>query len=72
MVFFFPACSQGEVRLVGGQTDKRGRVELCIGGEWGTVANNGWNSRAAQVVCKQIFGDLVTGKILALLCMSIL
>ena len=48
--------------MLGGSSISEGRVELCIGGEWGTVANNGWNIRAAQVVCQQLFGRTVTGK----------
>ena len=36
-------------------------MEICIGGVWGTVANNGWDTRAAQVVCEQLFGRNVLG-----------
>ena len=32
----------------------RGRVEICIGGDWGTVCDEHWNGPDAQVVCKQL------------------
>ena len=31
-----------------------GRVELCIGGEWGTICNKGWNDKSANRVCNQL------------------
>ena len=33
----------------------RGRVEVCVGGSYGTVCNdNLWNNEAASVVCRQL------------------
>ncbi|XP_036392475.1 HHIP-like protein 1 [Megalops cyprinoides] len=45
----------GAVRLVNTQnlTD-RGRVEIFIKGEWGTVCDDLFNSKAATVVCRQL------------------
>ena len=60
--FWLAACDNGDVRLVGGSTETQGRVEICIGGTWGTVANYGWNVAACNVVCKQLFDqDRLTG-----------
>ena len=32
----------------------RGRVEVCVGGEFRTVCNNGWSYQDASVVCRQL------------------
>ena len=46
-------CEHGEVRLVGGNSS-RGRVEICIGGRWGTICNDQWDEDDATVVCTQL------------------
>ena len=47
-------CTNGEVRLVGGNGPHEGRVEVCVNEVWGTVCSNGWNTGDSNVVCRQI------------------
>ena len=49
-----PGCSYGAVRLRQGNTEREGRVEICISDTWGTVCDDGWSSVDARVVCRQL------------------
>lgn len=51
-------CTDGEVRLADGMTEYEGRVEVCIGGVWGSVCRYYWGrqyySNEAYAVCHQL------------------
>lgn len=47
-------CQTGDVRLVNGTSPSEGRVEICMGGVWGTVCDNAWDQLDASIVCRQL------------------
>jgi hypothetical protein len=43
---------------MGGDSELKGRVEVCYNGVWGTVCDRDWDERDATIVCNQLgFGQ---------------
>ena len=56
-------CSNGDVRLVNGQYESEGRVEICFHEQYGTICDDTWDGNDAAVVCRQLgYNDGVGGE----------
>lgn len=52
---FIESCTiDGAVKLQDGINPGEGRVTMCIGGAWGTVCDDFWDTFDAEVVCRQL------------------
>ncbi len=47
-------CTDGSIRLVGGQAENEGRVEVCFSNQYGTICDDQWDNNEASVVCGQL------------------
>ena len=54
MVCGVAQCNETNIRLVNGEDNMEGRVEVCLGGQWGTVCDDLWGTSDARVTCRQL------------------
>ena len=47
-------CPEGAVRLIDGDIEQEGRMEVCSNGIWGSICSYGWGTSDAYVACKQL------------------
>ena len=47
-------CTDGDVRLVGGDIMNEGNVQICHNNAWGSVCDNNWDTSDSNVVCYQL------------------
>ena len=47
-------CSDGDLKLVGGDSEREGRLEVCFDQRWGTINADGWTETDTQVACRQL------------------
>ena len=51
---FVANCTNGEITLASGPSNREGRVEVCVDGHWGTVCGEGWGDTEAGLVCARL------------------
>ena len=54
-------CQLGDIRLVG-DTPLKGRIEVYLNGQWGTVCYSNWNYRIVRVACAQLGHGFVASR----------
>ena len=57
ILFTNAECGNGDVVRIldaSGMNSTEGRVELCVGGRWGSICETEWDDDNAKVVCRQL------------------
>ena len=49
------------MRLIEGKSEREGRLEICFGQRWGTVSSDGWSDTEAQVACRDLGYEHLSG-----------
>ena len=62
--------TEGQMRLVGGDNLREGRIEVCFGEAWTTICDALWSTADANVVCQQL-GYSSNGRNVLLYCMHV-
>ena len=47
-------CTNGDLRLAGGNVINEGRIEICINNVWGTICDDYWSDTDANVACRML------------------
>ena len=47
-------CTNGDVRLAGGEVEYEGNLNVCHSEEWGSVCSEAWSRANSVVVCRQL------------------
>ena len=59
-------CSDGDIRLVNGESEMEGRVEICRDYRWGTVCGKQWTENHSAVICRYLgFSDIIGSRLKA-------
>ena len=61
-------CTYGEIRLINGQSQYEGLVEICNNGHWEYICPRYWGNNDAKVACRQLgYTDIGKLKILIII-----
>ena len=64
LIIFADDCGDGDIRLVNGESEIEGRVEICRGRRWGTMCDSQWTDNHTAVVCRYLgFSDIIGGRV---------
>ena len=61
IIIILENCNDSSLRLVGGQSEQEGIVEVCQDGVWEPVCGDLWDTLTATVVCRQL-GNIYDGE----------